>query len=183
MATPHPPWLMVTRPQPERNLPTTRRRRRCRIALAGSGADRWRAGAARRRARRRSPALGVTDVPLVAIAKGPDRDAGRETFFMPGRDRSSCRRAIRCFISSSGCATRRIDSRSARTAHGASATSARPACRKSPASARPASARCCITSARSRRSSAPRVTDLTQVPGISAETARRIYDFFHEGAA
>src|SRR6185437_9631569 len=30
-------------------------------------------------------ALGVTDVPLVAIAKGPDRDAGRETFFVPGR--------------------------------------------------------------------------------------------------
>ena len=29
--------------------------------------------------------LGVTDVPLVAIAKGLDRDAGRETFFMPGR--------------------------------------------------------------------------------------------------
>ena len=30
-------------------------------------------------------ALGMTDLPLVAIAKGPDRDAGRETFFMPGR--------------------------------------------------------------------------------------------------
>ena len=30
--------------------------------------------------------LGVTDVKLVAIAKGPDRDAGRETFFIPGRD-------------------------------------------------------------------------------------------------
>ena len=30
-------------------------------------------------------ALGVA-VPLVAIAKGPDRDAGRETFFLPGRD-------------------------------------------------------------------------------------------------
>ena len=29
--------------------------------------------------------LGV-EVPLVAIAKGPDRDAGRETFFIPGRD-------------------------------------------------------------------------------------------------
>src|SRR5207237_4522243 len=28
--------------------------------------------------------LNVDDVPLVAIAKGPDRDAGRETFFMPG---------------------------------------------------------------------------------------------------
>ncbi|MBI3496300.1 MAG: excinuclease ABC subunit UvrC [Proteobacteria bacterium] len=30
--------------------------------------------------------LGVTDVPLVAIAKGPDRDAGRERFFQPGRN-------------------------------------------------------------------------------------------------
>ncbi len=29
--------------------------------------------------------LGV-EVPLVAIAKGPDRDAGRETFFLPGRE-------------------------------------------------------------------------------------------------
>ena len=53
--------------------------------------------AARADARR---TLGIDDVPLVAIAKGPDRDAGRETFFMPGRDRSSCRRAIRCSISS-----------------------------------------------------------------------------------
>src|SRR6185295_11620236 len=30
--------------------------------------------------------LGVTGVPLVAVAKGPARDAGRETFFMPGRE-------------------------------------------------------------------------------------------------
>src|SRR5690606_5516236 len=29
--------------------------------------------------------LGITDVTLVAIAKGPDRNAGRERFFMPGR--------------------------------------------------------------------------------------------------
>jgi excinuclease ABC subunit C len=28
--------------------------------------------------------LGVADIPLVAIAKGPDRDAGREWFFTPG---------------------------------------------------------------------------------------------------
>ncbi|HWN51597.1 MAG TPA: helix-hairpin-helix domain-containing protein [Xanthobacteraceae bacterium] len=26
------------------------------------------------------------------------------------------------------------------------------------------------------------ISDLTQVPGVSAETARRIYDFFHESA-
>jgi excinuclease ABC subunit C len=30
--------------------------------------------------------LGLTDIPLVAIAKGPDRNAGRERFFMPGRE-------------------------------------------------------------------------------------------------
>ncbi len=29
--------------------------------------------------------LGVDDVPLVGIAKGPDRNAGRERFFVPGR--------------------------------------------------------------------------------------------------
>src|SRR5262249_61390671 len=31
-------------------------------------------------------ALGIIDVPLVAVAKGPDRDAGMETFFLPGRE-------------------------------------------------------------------------------------------------
>jgi excinuclease ABC subunit C len=30
--------------------------------------------------------LGVADIPLVAIAKGPDRDAGREWFYTPGRE-------------------------------------------------------------------------------------------------
>jgi excinuclease ABC subunit C len=30
--------------------------------------------------------LGVTDVPVVSIAKGPDRDAGREQFYLPGRE-------------------------------------------------------------------------------------------------
>ena len=29
--------------------------------------------------------LGITDLPVVAIAKGPDRNAGREQFFMPDR--------------------------------------------------------------------------------------------------
>src|SRR4051812_45856816 len=30
--------------------------------------------------------LGLTQVQLMAVAKGPDRDAGRETLFMPGRE-------------------------------------------------------------------------------------------------
>jgi excinuclease ABC subunit C len=29
--------------------------------------------------------LGIGDVPIVGIAKGPDRNAGRERFFIPGR--------------------------------------------------------------------------------------------------
>ena len=29
--------------------------------------------------------LGITDLAIVAIAKGPDRNAGRERFFLPGR--------------------------------------------------------------------------------------------------
>ncbi|MFI5015888.1 MAG: excinuclease ABC subunit UvrC [Hyphomicrobiales bacterium] len=29
--------------------------------------------------------IGVADVPVVSIAKGPDRDAGREQFYLPGR--------------------------------------------------------------------------------------------------
>jgi excinuclease ABC subunit C len=30
--------------------------------------------------------LGVTDLPLIGVAKGPDRDAGRETFYMNARE-------------------------------------------------------------------------------------------------
>jgi excinuclease ABC subunit C len=29
--------------------------------------------------------LGLTDIPLAAVAKGPDRDAGREVFYLPGK--------------------------------------------------------------------------------------------------
>lgn len=29
--------------------------------------------------------MGIEDLPLIAVAKGPDRNAGRERFFMPGR--------------------------------------------------------------------------------------------------
>src|SRR5216683_2827420 len=39
-----------------------------------------------RAARETLAALGIADIPIVGIAKGPDRDAGRETFHMPGRD-------------------------------------------------------------------------------------------------
>ena len=52
--------------------------------------------------------LGLTQVALLAVAKGPDRDAGREPCSCRTARRSSWSRATRCCISSSGCATRRI---------------------------------------------------------------------------
>ena len=42
-------------------------------------------------------ALGVTDVPLVAIAKGPDRDAGRETFRARSRPVQAATRSLTLF--------------------------------------------------------------------------------------
>ena len=66
--------------------------------------------------------LGLEDIATVGIAKGPDRDAGRERFFMPGGRRSRSSRAIPCSISCSACATRRIVSPSARIARAAPPT-------------------------------------------------------------
>jgi len=54
--------------------------------------------------------LGLTEVSLMAVAKGPDRDAGRETLFMPDREAIKLEPRDPVLISSSGCATRRIDS-------------------------------------------------------------------------
>ena len=69
-----------------RAWPTTAAGRRRLPGLARSRADRRRQGAARGGARRRwRRSASRDDVALVGIAKGRDRDAGRETFFMPGQ--------------------------------------------------------------------------------------------------
>jgi excinuclease ABC subunit C len=60
--------------------------------------------------------LGVEDVPFIGVAKGIDRDQGKEEFHRPGRAPSRWVATTRCSISSSGCATRRTASPSARTA-------------------------------------------------------------------
>ncbi len=54
-------------------------------ALARPGADRRRPGPARAWRARCLAELGLEDIALVGIAKGPDRDAGRERFFVPGK--------------------------------------------------------------------------------------------------
>ena len=56
----------------------------CRVSWPGSGADRRRAGPAQCGARRAGRS-GLSDLPVVGVAKGPDRDAGREHFYRPGK--------------------------------------------------------------------------------------------------
>ena len=127
--------------------------------------------------------LGVTDLPLVAIAKGPDRDAGRETFFMPGRDpfKLPPRDPLLYFIE-------RLRDEAHRFAIGSHRTRRKKDIREAGLQEIPG-----IGPTRKRallhhfgtlkaieRASLP---DLALVPGINAETARKIYEFFHEQAS
>jgi excinuclease ABC subunit C len=124
--------------------------------------------------------LGLTDVPLVAIAKGADREAGRETFFMPGRNPfklpprdpllyfiERLRDEAHRFAIGSHRARRKKDIREAglQEIPGVGPTRKR------------ALLRHFGTLKAIERASLP---DLAQVPGISAETARKVYEFFHE---
>jgi excinuclease ABC subunit C len=131
-------------------------------------------------ARETLAALGVSDVPLVAIAKGPDRDAGRETFHAPGKESfklpprdpvlyfvQRLRDEAHRFAIGSHRARRKRDIREAglQEIPGIGPTRKR------------ALLRHFGTLKQIERAS---LDDLAQVPGINAETARRIYDFFHE---
>jgi excinuclease ABC subunit C len=124
-------------------------------------------------------ALGVTDVPLVAIAKGPDRDAGRETFHMAGRDafRLPPRDPLLYFVE-------RLRDEAHRFAVGSHRTRRKKDIREAGLQEIPgigptrkrALLRHFGTLKAIERASA---SDLANVPGINAETARKIYDFFH----
>ena len=128
-------------------------------------------------------ALGVTDVPLVAIAKGPDRDAGRETFFMPGRTpfKLPPRDPLLYFIE-------RLRDEAHRFAIGSHRTRRKKDIREAGlqeiAGIGPTRKRALLrhfgTVKAIERAS---LTDLANVSGINAETARKIYEFFHEKAA
>jgi excinuclease ABC subunit C len=123
------------------------------------------------------------DVPLVAVAKGPDRDAGRETFFIPGRDSFKLppRDPVLYFVE-------RLRDEAHRFAVGSHRIRRQRQMREAGlqeiAGIGPTRKRALLhhfgTLKAIERAS---VNDLLQVDGISAETARRIYEFFHEGAA
>jgi excinuclease ABC subunit C len=126
--------------------------------------------------------LGVTDVPLVAVAKGLDRDAGRETFFMAGRTpfKLPPRDPLLYYIE-------RLRDEAHRFAIGSHRTRRKKDIREAGLQEIPgigptrkrALLRHFGTVKAIERASLP---DLAQVPGINAETARKIYDFFHEQA-
>jgi excinuclease ABC subunit C len=127
-------------------------------------------------------ALGLADMPLVAIAKGPDRDAGRETFFVPGRDpfKLKPRDPVLYFVE-------RLRDEAHRFAIGSHRARRKRAIREAglqeipgigPGRKRALLQHFGTLKAIERASPA----DLAKVPGVNAETARKIYDFFHAGA-
>ena len=126
--------------------------------------------------------LGV-EVPLVAIAKGPDRDAGRETFFVPGRDSFKLppRDPVLYFVERLRDEAHRfaIGSHRARRSRDLRESGLQEISGIGPGRKRALLHHFGTLKAIERAS----VTDLMQVDGISAETAARIYAFFHEGAA
>src|SRR5580700_308925 len=122
-------------------------------------------------------------VPLAAIAKGPDRDAGRETFFLPGRDSFKLppRDPVLYFVERLRDEAHRFAVGSHRTRR---ARDMREAGLQEIAGIGPTRKRALLHHFGTLKAiERAAVTDLMQVEGISAETARRIYEFFHEGAA
>ncbi len=132
-------------------------------------------------ARETLAALGV-DVPLVGIAKGPDRDAGRETFFLPGRDSFKLppRDPVLYFVE-------RLRDEAHRFAIGSHRARRKRDLREAGlqeiAGIGPSRKRALLHHFGTLKAiERAAVADLMQVDGISAETARRIYAFFHDGA-
>ena len=127
-------------------------------------------------------ALDLDDVPLVAVAKGPDRDAGLETFFVPGREpfKLKPRDPVLYFV-------QRLRDEAHRFAVGSHRIRRRRDLREAGlqeiAGIGPTRKRALLHhfgTLKAIERAAP--ADLAKVPGISAETARKIYDFFHERA-
>ena len=123
--------------------------------------------------------LKLTDVTLMSVAKGPERNAGRETLFLPGRDaiKLEPRDPVLYFI-------QRLRDEAHRFVIGSHRTLRKKDIREAGLQEIPG-----IGPTRKRallhhfgtlkeieRAS---VGDLGKVPGISTENARKIFDFFH----
>jgi excinuclease ABC subunit C len=126
--------------------------------------------------------LGITDVPLIAIAKGPDRDAGREWFHMLGRTPFQLppRDPVLYYLQR----LRDEAHRFAITAHraGRSRQLTESELDEIPGigAARKRALLHHFGSARGVKQAG--LADLEATPGISHEIARRVYAHFHPGA-
>jgi excinuclease ABC subunit C len=123
--------------------------------------------------------LGLTQVSLMAVAKGPDRDAGRETLFMPDREaiKLEPRDPVLYFIQRLRDEAHRFvigSHRKRRT------KDIREAGLQEIPGIGPSRKRALLhhfgTLKEIERAS---ITDLGKVPGVSAESARKIFEFFH----
>ena len=125
--------------------------------------------------------LGVTDVALVAIAKGPDRDAGREWFHMAGRAPFQLppRDPVLYYLQR----LRDEAHRFAITTHRAGRSKALVRSEldeiEGIGAARKRALLNHFGSARGVKGAG--LNDLESAPGISRETARRVYGHFHSG--
>ncbi|PSC03036.1 excinuclease ABC subunit C [Alsobacter soli] len=125
--------------------------------------------------------IGVTEVPLIGVAKGPDRDAGRETFFIPGREpfKMAPRDPALYFV-------QRLRDEAHRFAIGTHRAKRKREFTKSPldeiAGIGPARKRALLLHFGTAKAIArASLEDLAKAPGVNASTARAVYDYFHEG--
>ncbi|MFA5899528.1 MAG: excinuclease ABC subunit UvrC [Hyphomicrobium sp.] len=125
--------------------------------------------------------LGLHDICLIGVAKGPDRDAGREHFHVPGMDRSLMlepRDPVLYFV-------QRLRDEAHRFAIGSHRTRRSMSMGASPPDEiegiGPRRRRALMNHFGSAKAvSRAGVEDLKAVEGISGEIAQRIYDHFHE---
>jgi excinuclease ABC subunit C len=123
--------------------------------------------------------LGVEDVTLVGISKGPDRDAGREHFYMPGKEpfRLDPKSPVLYYL-------QRLRDEAHRFAIGSHRKK-----RSKAIGANPLDEIAGIGAGRkkallqhfgsARAVAAAGVSDIEAVAGVSGAMARKIYDFFH----
>jgi excinuclease ABC subunit C len=126
--------------------------------------------------------MGVHDIPVVGISKGPDRNAGREHFHLPdGRESMLPLNSPVLFY------LQRIRDEAHRFAIGAHRTKRAKAFTASPLDEvpgiGPARKRALLMhfgTAKAVRNAG--LNDLQMAPGVSAAVARVVYDYFHPGA-
>jgi excinuclease ABC subunit C len=124
--------------------------------------------------------LGVSGVAVAAIAKGPERNAGRESFFVAGKDpfRLSPRDPALYFV-------QRLRDEAHRFAIGTHRARRKKAFTLSPLDEipgiGPARKRALLHAFGTAKAvSRAALSDFEKVPGINAATAQQVYDFFHD---